>query len=124
MKHMYKVWVHIEKVTAGGDVLEGDEFHEPHEAGCMKSLKKAQQLVDTLIEAAHGPRAVVEVRGGVADVIDYGLPNAQVVILDYDNIEAGDEPPVPMPDDGDTSLGAAAIRDAWYVYNRNNKEDA
>lgn len=46
----YKVWVHIEGLNEDGDCIEGDEFHEPREAACVKTLKEALSCQDTLID--------------------------------------------------------------------------
>lgn len=48
----YKVWVHIEGLNEDGDCIEGDSYHEPHEAGCVKMLEEAEALRDRLLEVA------------------------------------------------------------------------
>jgi hypothetical protein len=53
-KSSYKVWVHIERVTEDGDVLEGDEYHEPHEAGEFDTLEAAEAHRDAMIDGESG----------------------------------------------------------------------
>jgi hypothetical protein len=48
----YKVWVHIEGLSKDGDCIEGDDYHEPREAGCVKTPEEAERLRDTLLETA------------------------------------------------------------------------
>lgn len=45
----YKVWVHIEGLNEDGDCIEGDEYFEPREAGCVKTAEEAESLRDSLI---------------------------------------------------------------------------
>ena len=54
----YKVWVHIEGLNKDSDCIEGDDYHEPREAGCVTSLAKAEQLRDELLVMAHEKLAV------------------------------------------------------------------
>jgi hypothetical protein len=48
----YKVWIHIEGLDSYGDCIEGDEYHEPQEAACVKSLEKATEIAAFLLEMA------------------------------------------------------------------------
>jgi len=48
----YKVWVHIEGLNKDGDCIEGDDYHEPTEAGCVDTLEEAERLRDALLEVA------------------------------------------------------------------------
>ncbi len=48
----YKVWVHIEGLNKDGDCIEGDDYHEPREAGCVETLEEAERLRDVLLDAA------------------------------------------------------------------------
>ena len=48
----YKVWIHIEGLNEDGDCVEGDEFFEPHEAGCFKTPAKAESLRSKLVDIA------------------------------------------------------------------------
>ena len=48
----YKVWIHIEGIDKHGDCLEGDDYHEPREAGHVDTLEEAERLRDTLLEEA------------------------------------------------------------------------
>jgi hypothetical protein len=48
----YKVWLHIEAVTEDGDVVRGDEYYEPHEAGSFNDEASAEALRDRLENAA------------------------------------------------------------------------
>jgi len=46
----YKVWLHIEGLDKYGDCVEGDDYHEPNEAGCFKTLEEAVDFRDFLLE--------------------------------------------------------------------------
>ncbi len=48
----YKVWIHVEGLDDVGDCVEGDDYHEPVEAGVCATLEEAEHLRATLIEAA------------------------------------------------------------------------
>jgi len=48
----YKVWVHIEGLDEDGDCIEGDDYYEPREAGCVETLEEAERLRDTLLDVA------------------------------------------------------------------------
>lgn len=48
----YKIWIHIEGLDKDGDCVEGDEFFEPHEAGCFKTSAKAEDLRSKLVDIA------------------------------------------------------------------------
>jgi len=48
----YKVWVHIEGLNKDGDCIEGDEYYEPCEAGCVKTPEEAERLRDALLDVA------------------------------------------------------------------------
>ena len=52
MMKKYKVWIHIESVNEEGDPVEGDDYHEPREAGSFDTLGEAQELRDKLLEEA------------------------------------------------------------------------
>lgn len=45
----YNVWIHIEGVNRDGDCIEGDDIHEPVEAGEFKKLEDAEYLRDLLL---------------------------------------------------------------------------
>ena len=49
----YKVWVHIEGIDSYGDCIEGDEYHEPQEAACVKSLEKATEIANFMLNVAE-----------------------------------------------------------------------
>ncbi len=49
----YKVWVHIEGLNAEGDIIEGDENHEPREAGCFATSEDAVDFQNELLDFAH-----------------------------------------------------------------------
>lgn len=73
-------------------------------------------------------RILIEVSGGVAEhTASDGYAKGQepeVVILDWDNIEAGDEPPRKRLSKDDNSEIAEALREAWSKYDKLSKEDA
>lgn len=48
----YKVWIHIEGLNQDGDTVEGDDYHEPREAGCFHTVEEAERLRDALLAAA------------------------------------------------------------------------
>ena len=48
----YKVWVHIEGLNEEGDCIEGDDYYEPREAGCVDTLEEAERLRDNLLDVA------------------------------------------------------------------------
>jgi len=49
----YKVWVHIEGLNKDGDMIEGDDYFEPHEAACVKSAKRAMEIQNRLVDSGH-----------------------------------------------------------------------
>lgn len=51
----YNVWIHIEGVNKGGDVIEGDEYHEPRKVGNYRgdrACEDAHRLCCHLMTAA------------------------------------------------------------------------
>lgn len=48
----WKVWIHIEGLDKDDDTVEGDEYFEPHEAGCFKTAAKAEDLRSKLVDIA------------------------------------------------------------------------
>ncbi len=48
----YKVWIHIEGLNQDGDTVEGDDYHEPREAGCFATVDEAERLRDALLVVA------------------------------------------------------------------------
>lgn len=51
----YKVWIHIEGITEGGDVIEGDDYFEPVEVGEFHCAKRARDLQEWLrTQASEG----------------------------------------------------------------------
>lgn len=61
----YKVWIHIEGLNETGDVVEGDEYFESNEVGCVDTLTEAEDLrelileyCERLLEGADGPQTV------------------------------------------------------------------
>ncbi len=54
----YKVWVHIEGLNAEGDTIEGDEYHDPLQAGRVKTLAEAEKLRDWILACASYPGSV------------------------------------------------------------------
>ena len=48
----WKVWIHVEGLDKDDDTVEGDEFFEPHEAGCFKTPAKAEALRSKLVDIA------------------------------------------------------------------------
>ena len=48
----YKLWLHMEGITKGGDTIEGDEFYEPLELGSFKSKDTALAARVYIAEAA------------------------------------------------------------------------
>lgn len=48
----YKVWLHIEGLNKDGDCIEGDDYHEPREAGCVETREEAERLRDALLDVA------------------------------------------------------------------------
>ena len=65
--------------------------------------------------------ALIEVSGGVAEIThcDEGV---RVVIIDWDGVEAGDEPGYPRPTKGDKSPLATALRKAWKIYDKTTQD--
>ncbi len=49
----YKVWIHIEGLNDEGDMVEGDEYNEPREAGCFATREQAAELRDVLLGTAE-----------------------------------------------------------------------
>ena len=47
----YKVWIHLEGLNKDGDCVEGDDWHEPREAGCFRSLEIAESFRNMLLDA-------------------------------------------------------------------------
>lgn len=65
---------------------------------------------------------LIEVSGGVAEhTVSVGSA-AEVIILDWDAIEAGDEPPFERPKKSDKSELAAKMREAWEKYDDTTQE--
>ncbi len=48
----YKVWVHVEGLNAEGDIIEGDSYYEPREAGCFATSDEAMNLQTDLLNFA------------------------------------------------------------------------
>jgi hypothetical protein len=48
----YKVWVYIEGLNEDDDCIEGDDYYEFCEAGCVETLEEAERLRDTLLDVA------------------------------------------------------------------------
>lgn len=66
---------------------------------------------------------VITVDGGVADYVAKGCHNVSVSIIDWDNIEAGEEPNIERPKKGERGRIAKLAREAWRVYDKLHKED-
>lgn len=73
----YKVWVHIEGLDKHGDCIEGDDYHEPREAGEFDTPEAAEAHRDALLdgddpvkrEMAEALRNAVERMEAVAEGI-------------------------------------------------------
>ncbi len=50
----WKVWVHVEGLDRAGDILEGDEYQEPMEAGCFTKRAAAHECQNLLAGAWKG----------------------------------------------------------------------
>jgi len=48
----YKVWIHIEGLDKHGDCVEGDDYHEPREVCCTKTLAAAEIVRNAILEDA------------------------------------------------------------------------
>jgi hypothetical protein len=66
---------------------------------------------------------VITVEGGVADFVAQGCRNVSVSIIDWDNIEAGDEPNIERPKKGERGAIARLARRAWSMYDKAHKEE-
>ena len=45
-------------------------------------------------------KILIEISGGVLSAVHASEPDVEVILWDYDNIQAGDAPPGPVAEDG------------------------
>ena len=65
---------------------------------------------------------LIEVSGGVAEHTVSVVSAAEVIILDWDSIEAGDKPPFDRPRKKQTGELADKMREAWEKYDEMRKD--